>query len=76
MCILWFHNWGKWEDVGTSPVWEKGLFSERFKFNQLQHRHCERCGGLQRRKLDQDLIDAEREMKFQETLLKLRFNIK
>ena len=75
MCILWFHKWGKWKKTGTQPTWERGLFAERFKFNELQMRHCDRCSSFQTREIDEDLIEAEREFKFQEALLKLKYNI-
>lgn len=76
MCILWFHKWNKWEDTGTQPTWERGLFADHFKFNHLQSRHCERCGGFQTRELDEDLIEAQKEFEFKKMLLKLEYGIK
>lgn len=45
MCFLWFHNWGKWEDI---PVKLEDCFIKGTYVNcSGQRRYCKDCGKKQ-----------------------------
>jgi hypothetical protein len=50
MCILWFHNWGKWEVFEEN--WFHLINDKKYPYVQkFQRRICMRCGKYQQEEI-------------------------
>ena len=57
-CILWFHDWGKWEEESSGSIYRYRGDGEQRKVGEyfIQQRVCNRCGRIQRKVEKEEII--------------------